>query len=1107
MSDTLLGLDPASEPQWRLAEVQVVNWGTFDGLHRIPIARKGHLITGPSGSGKSSLLDAIAAVLTPDRWLRFNDAAQSSGTRGADRSLVSYVRGAWSRGTDETQDRVVSRYLRERGTFSGILLRYDDGHDATVSLARLFHLKGTSNEPGDLRDLCIVERGTLDLSDLLPFVQSGPETRRLKDAFPQATVTSNRSHSPFYAKMQSLLGIPSANALLLLHKTQSAKNLGRLDQLFRSFMLDEPETFARAKTATEQFGELNAAHHHVADLREQRDALRSLHETSQRFEHAASIQSTARALLDAVPGFENSLRLTIARSERDEAQRQLAGLTEGARAASVAERAAEEALRTAQQREDRLGGSDVTQLHARIADSDAAHVRVTARWELLRERLASVQIDHVPRTPAEYAELRASAEAELAQPAPEPAHTHPDTQRYFEAKRERERVDRELEVLKHSRSNLSPALQRERTRLARELGVTEAALPFAGELIEVLPEFADWTGAIERVLRPLASALLVREDLLVDVRRSVDSRHLGTRLVFEVVTRGTSVARGAASDASLINRVRVADGGFRDWLEARLAKGFDFACVAGPDEFDDHERAVTIHGQVKQSAARYEKNDSVAVTERTSWILGGDNDAKVQALLEQRSRAVTDETEFAQRLDLVSAQIVAATKRRAVLEHVTTQGWSDYDQAAAADETHRLREQLRTLTVGNSDYTAAAELASLARLEHQACQVAAAQAEQDRRSAQSRVDDIAEVIARSEEALADGSMVEPEASLAAALDERYRKHRRKLDRVTLADVGRRVEAGLRAEADRAATAVQDATNEFVRGAARFAQRWPAASADLTGNIEDRASYRGLLESIESRGLPEHESNFLRLLREKSSNVIGYLLSDLRTAPGLIKERVQPVNFSLGRSEFDRDKFLRINVRTRRSETVTSFMSDLRTIADGSWDDSDLVAAERRFSVLAEIIRRFGSSERVDTLWRSQVLDTREHVDFHAEVVDRAGRVTATYDSGAALSGGQQQKLVVFCLAAALRYQLTTDEDAAPRYGTVILDEAFDKADSSYTRMAMDIFVEFGFHMILATPQKLLQTIEPYVGAITAVSNPTERSSQLANATFGEAHTP
>ena len=162
-----------------------------------------------------------------------------------------------------------------------------------------------------------------------------------------------------------------------------------------------------------------------------------------------------------------------------------------------------------------------------------------------------------------------------------------------------------------------------------------------------------------------------------------------------------------------------------------------------------------------------------------------------------------------------------------------------------------------------------------------------------------------------------------------------------------------------------------------------------------------------------------------------------------------------------------------------------------------------MAAERRFNTLEEIMRRFASSDHVDRTWRTQVLDTRLHVTFLAEEIDAAGRVHATYDSGAAMSGGQQQKLVVFCLAAALRYQLADADDGVPSYGTVILDEAFDKADTRFTRMALDVFVEFGFHLVLATPQKLLQTIEPYVGGATSVENPDRRRSRVANVPWDE----
>ena len=206
--------------QWRLSEIQIANWGTFDAdIHRIPVSHKGHLITGPSGSGKSSLLDGIAAVLTPDKWLRFNVAAQTAGARLDQRSLVSYVRGAWTRTADTEEDRVVSKYLRPRATWSGIILRYDNGSDKPLSLARLFFIKGSGTKATDLSDACVLERADLDLSDLQHYARSGLETRKLKADHPDAVVTSNGHHGKFYARMRKTFGMADESALQLLHKT------------------------------------------------------------------------------------------------------------------------------------------------------------------------------------------------------------------------------------------------------------------------------------------------------------------------------------------------------------------------------------------------------------------------------------------------------------------------------------------------------------------------------------------------------------------------------------------------------------------------------------------------------------------------------------------------------------------------------------------------------------------------------------------------------------------------------------------------------------------------------------------------------------------------
>lgn len=1093
---------PVHVGQWRLARVEVLNWGTFHGHYRIDIARQGHLFTGASGSGKSSLLDAIATVLTPDRWLRFNAAAQESSSRNDDRSLVSYVRGAWSKEADDTLDRAVSTYLRKGATWSGILLRYENGKDAPVTLARLFHLRGSSVDKNDLKDACFVDRGDVKLLDFREHVESGIEARRIKAAWPDAVVTTNGSHAAFYSRIRRLLGIGTQNALHLLHKTQSAKNLGSLDQLFRSFMLDEPATFARAKNAVEQFGELNEAHQHVVDLRRQAEHLQALGTSIAAYESAAAAAAEAERLGALIDPFQDQFTLKLADADRGELRADQARAAQESERADIARAEAEEHRREAERRAMKLGGSDIAQLQERLADAEKAS-RVTAlRWTRFAEELSSVGIEATPTDGAEFTELRESSRRMLAEAAPVAAHEHDDNRLFFTAKTDLDRIDRELTELRSRKSNLPAALLRARRQLADELGLTEAALPFAGELIEVLPEYAEWTGAIERVLFPLASALLVRDEHLRDVRRRVEQRHLGARLVFEAVPALADPPRAARTDRSLLHRIRVSAGGFHDWLQSRVASEFDYACVDHPDELDTVDRGVTLGGQVKKSARRYEKNDRYAVTDGSQWILGADNEAKIDLLLERRRDAERRHTEARERLDRAQSERDSATKRRTVLESVLRQDWSELDRSAADESVRARRRALEALTTGNAELNDAIEAQDAAR---------AAFAEADAEAARLRLvlsqvdahlseveDLIAALAERVHEGVHEGVLTDADS---AALEARYKSVQRKIDRRNIGDVGRKVSEALHGEARVAQKLQGDAQSRFVDGAGVFKRSWPAASGDLTTSIEDRAGYRALLEGIVARGLPEHEGNFLKLLREKSRDLIGHLLSDIRDAPKQVVDRIDPVNASLGRSRFDLERFLRIEVKTKRAPEVVQFMADLKTVVDGSWNDEDLAAAERRFAVLNQIMLRLASGESADVAWRRRCLDTREHVTFMAHEVDLAGRTVNVHDSSAGLSGGQRQKLVIFCLAAALRYQLAADEDELPSYATIILDEAFDKADSRYTRMAMDVFVEFGFHMILATPEKLLQTIEPYVGAVTSITNPTRRESRAASVAF------
>ena len=104
-------------------------------------------------------------------------------------------------------------------------------------------------------------------------------------------------------------------------------------------------------------------------------------------------------------------------------------------------------------------------------------------------------------------------------------------------------------------------------------------------------------------------------------------------------------------------------------------------------------------------------------------------------------------------------------------------------------------------------------------------------------------------------------------------------------------------------------------------------------------------------------------------------------------------------------------------------------------------------------------------------------------------------------SGAGKSGGQRQKLTTTCLAAALRYQLAGSDRALPVFSTVVIDEAFDKADAEFTTMSMNIFRNLGFQMLVATPMKGVMAVEPFIGGACFVHIKDRRKSQAVQVQY------
>ena len=558
--------------QWRMNHIEVYNWGTFQGFWEIPITRQGFLITGPSGSGKSSLLDAVSTVLVPRREIVFNAAAQDGVARGPHaRSLVSYIRGAYRRGTDHETGEVVSHYLRDDATFSAVKLSYSNGTDPEpVVLIKLYYLRRGAMQNADVQEQSLILRDDRKVTEFGQFVESGINIRQLKRALPEAELITDR-HSTFANRFKRMLSISGDNALKLLHRTQSAKSLGNLDDLFRSFMLDEPKTFQLATTAKDQFYELSQAYETVVDARQQRDVLTELQQPAQEYETAQQRIEDTNYLLSGIEDYTTLTKYQLVSKETENARLKLAQRNDEY---EIAKQRRDDAIadhNLANQYLLEAGGGALQTLEDQIQSQQKDVTTTQQTRQDLQQKLLQVQIE-LPHRRQDFEELRAQAQREIDNATVRREELRErllavGTQRGQNEVLRRE-LQAELRSLQASQSNMPLRLQRARQIIAQAAGIPENSLPFAGELMEVRAQYREWTGAIERVLRPLATTLLVPQAHRTAVLNAIDQQHLGTRIVVEVVPSADPAPKPVQYPNSIVNRVNVANHAMQAWINA-----------------------------------------------------------------------------------------------------------------------------------------------------------------------------------------------------------------------------------------------------------------------------------------------------------------------------------------------------------------------------------------------------------------------------------------------------------------------------------------------------------------------------------------------------------
>ncbi|MFC3658124.1 ATP-binding protein [Xanthomonas hyacinthi] len=1062
--------------QFRMRRLQVHNWGTFSGLTEIPIAARGFLFVGRSGSGKSTLLDAMSALLTPPSIVDFNAAAREAERSGRDRNLVSYVRGAWADQQDSESGEIATQYLRKGATWTALVLEYRNGEDRVVSLVRLFWIAGNGTAAADVRKHYMVAERAFDIAaDLDGF---DLDLRKLKQRLHD--VHHFDSFAGYAERFRHQLGIGNEMALRLLHKTQSAKNLGDLNAFLRGFMLDEPKTFDAAERLVGDFAELDGAHQAVVTARRQVETLLPARGHHAELMAVRRQRSELDELKLGIDSYREQRRLALLDArlqELDTRDRGLAG-EEGQRRAALDNHQRRlddlEAQRRAQ------GGERIDALERERDQQQAERDRRAAKRRQAEQACRQLE-QGLAGSAQGFAEQAAQARAALEDGTRVAAELDEAIGERMAGKREDEKrfaeVRAEIDALKRNPSNIPAPMQALRARLSADTGVPEAALPFVGELLQVRSEDSDWRGAIERVLHGFAQSLLVDERHYADVADWVNRTHLGIRLVYYRVRDNEHALPGRApAAASLLHKLELREHACAGWLRRELGKRFDYDCVDSAKALRHAERAITREGQVKHPGERYEKDDRHAVNDRRRWLLGFDNRDKL-ALFEEEGVAL------AQRIAACDADVAALRTRRErdgarrLAQHTLANlAWEEIDVAAPLQRLDDIATALRQLREGDANLRALGAAIDLARANveqaertYEGVHKERAKLEGQRESWEKVRAGCADAHARKLTPLQERGLGERVHGLGVLSLENLDAHFREITKV------------LEEQRTESLTAQNRIEQLLLECFKRYCRAWPEDSGDFTVSVDGAEDFLARLQRLERDGLPQHEARFFELLQSQSKNNLLALQRHTAEARKSIAQRLDEVNASLEQVPFNRGTLLTIELGDRRLPEVIEFHQRLRDVL-GHHQTEQRELAEQQFAVLRELVRRLGSQDGEDKRWRELVLDVRLHVEFVGVELDAATRQQVEiYRSGAGKSGGQRQKLATTCLAAALRYQLGGEDGELPRYCAVVLDEAFDKADNEFTALAMNIFENFGFQMVVATPLKSVMTLEPFIG--------------------------
>ncbi len=1054
-----------------LTHLDVYDWGAFGGRHGAQIDLAGTAIIGPTGSGKTTLVDALMTLLVANP--RYNLA--STGGHDSDRDLVSYVRGVSGAGNDSDGNEHIAR---TGPVVTAIAARFSNG-ESVLRIGGLFWFDGTSSALTDLK------RRWLFCQDDTPSLDEWLETHR--DGGARALKELERTCPGFkvYETKQAYLARlrnhfeVGENAFALLNRAAGLKQLDSIDRVFRELVLDDHAMFDAARAVADEFDTLAGIRQELETARRQRDTLFPIDKGWNEHQDTTTRLDQYQRLLSALPGWFGEQAIAAWERRAATEKTRLTEQRQQAEALSGTLKLAQDKEQTAHATYLQAGGQRIEALRSHIGTQQQKLDQCQRQAAPYQAWAGSLGLDQaLTRTSFQ------SNQTAIAQRRTE------ETERWNAQKQiawdmgakqqaelaERERLEQELaEARRRPSSNIPVEQQRFRSLLAAHLGMDDTALPFVAELVEVQAEHSVWRGAIERAIGSERLRLLIAPEHARAALAFINARD--NRLHVRLREADTIDEHVHFLEDGFVRKLNFKPHAHRQALKHLLA-GIDRRCVGDVDTLRRTPHAMTMQGLMSGRSGYFDKQDQKPLDR--DWMTGFDNRDQLARLAQDLTEATQRHAASQETMRQAQADVDATQKSLALFDRIAETVFDDVDVPTAQAELTHLQEQLAAMTAPASNLAQARTQWEAACKATQGLRNRQIELQAQIKVFEQAIQQAGDMVRRIEKRIGNGldeadrtwvdqQLTPPQTDDPAELDE----------------LERRESDQLQQQIKRLSDRLNNIEQQLIRDMGKAKVADTGALSEVGTDLQDVPAYRERLRLLDTEALPEKLSRFLAYLNQSSDQGVTQLLSEIDSEVSVIEERIADLNSTLERVDFQPGRYLRLEPQRVEHESLRTLRQARAHLRSAQLKD-DL--GESHYRALADLVGLLRDAvERRKTLGALALLDPRYRLQFAVLVIERGSdKIIEKRTSSQGGSGGEKEIIASYVLTASLSYALCPRGRQRPLFGTIVLDEAFSKSSQAVAGRIIRALAEFGLHPLFVTPNKELRLLREHTRSAIVV---------------------